>query len=105
MLGAHPSAHDDARGAYVDFVFSRSALLGPPPADAGSAARRLVGRKQNRLIAAADRNFARLAGLLSRRAAHAFWLPVPTWPGSVRSGKSGEVPVARRLVDLRSGSR
>ncbi len=44
ILGADSSPHDRARSAHVDFLLSRSALLGQAPAYARSAPRRLVGR-------------------------------------------------------------
>jgi len=58
----------------VDFLLSRPARSGPAQADDGSAARRLVGRKEDWLVAATDRDFQRLPRALPRGAAHAFGL-------------------------------
>ncbi len=103
MLGADSSSHDDAWIAHVDFLLSRPALLGQAPAHAGSAPRRLVGCQQDWVVAATHRDFQRMARVLPRSTAHAFGLSVSTGPGPVRSGESGEVPAARRFVDLWAG--
>ena len=79
MLGAYSSADDAAGVAHVDFLLSRPALLGQAQAYVGGAPRRLVGREQDWLVAAAHRDFQRLARVLPRSAAHAFGLSVSTW--------------------------
>src|SRR5580698_6332090 len=102
MLGADSSADDDPGFTHVDLLLTRPALLGPASAHARGSSRRMVGRKQNRLVPATGRDVQRLARVLPRSAAHAFWLSVSAWPGAVRSGKSGEVLAAGRFVDLRA---
>src|SRR5579864_7018928 len=103
MLGADSSSDDDARVAHVDFLFSRPALLGQAQAHAGSSPRRLVGCKQDWAIAAAHRDFQRMAGVLPRSTAYAFRLFVSLGLGPVRSRESGEMPSAWRFVDLWTG--
>src|SRR5271166_6812159 len=103
MLGADSSAHDYTGGAHVDFLLSRPALLGPAQAHAGSPQGRLVGRKQDRLVAAAHRDFPGMAGALPRSAAHSFGLSVSIGFGPVRSGKARKVLTARGFVDLWPG--
>src|SRR5450759_645684 len=100
MLGADSSSHDGARISHVDFLLSRPALLGPAQVDAGSAPRRLVGCQQNRALAAAHRDFQRMARLLPRSTAYAFRLSLSIGFGPLRSGDSGKMPAARRFVDL-----
>src|SRR5580692_3081112 len=100
MLGAYSSADDAAGFAHVDFLFSRPALLGQAQAYVRGAPRRLVGREQDWFVAAAHRDFQRMARVLSRGAAHALGLPVSLGLGAVRPGESGEVFTARGFVDL-----
>ena len=83
MLGAYSSTDDAAGIAYVGLLFSRPALLGQAQADAGGTPRRLVGREQDWFVAAAHRDFQRLARVLSRSAAYAFWLSVSIGLGSL----------------------
>src|SRR5689334_2805284 len=104
MLGADSSSHDHARVPHVDFLLSRPALLGQAQAYAGSPSRRLVGCKQNRVVAATRRDLQRMARVLSRRTAHALRLLVPIGLGALRSRESREVLAPGRLVDLWTGS-
>src|SRR5271170_1059852 len=100
MLGAYSSSHDAAGIAHVDLLLSRPALLGQAQAHAGGAARRLVGCEQDWLVAAAHRNFQRMARLLPRCTAHAFGLFVSPGLGAVRTRESGKVFTARGFMDL-----
>jgi predicted GH43/DUF377 family glycosyl hydrolase len=77
------SSHDDPRVAHVGFVFSGPALLGQAQAHAGSASRGLVGRQQNRAVAASYRDFTRMARVLPRSTAYAVRLSVSIGPGPV----------------------
>src|SRR4051794_13787730 len=107
MLGTDSSSHDDARVPYVDFLFSRPPLLGPAQANAGSTPWCLVGCQQDRVVTASDRDFPRLARVLSRGPPHTIRVSVPIGLGPFRSRESGEVLAARGFVDLwtRSGVR
>src|SRR5208283_6137160 len=100
MLGIDSSSYDEAWVAHVDFLLSGSTLLGQAQAHARSPARRLVGRQQNRAVAATHRDFQRMARVLPRGKAHAFRLSVSIGLGSFRSGESGKMPDPRRFVDL-----
>src|SRR5208282_4527467 len=99
MLGADSSADDDPRSAHVDFLLSRPALLGPTQTHAGSSPRRLVGRKQDRLVAATHRDSQGMARALPRSAAHALGLSLSIGPSPLRSRKSGKVPAPWGFVD------
>src|SRR5713226_7630349 len=54
--------------------------------DAGSATRRLVGCQQDRFVAAAHRDFQRMAGALPRSPTHAFRVSISIGLGPVRPG-------------------
>src|SRR5216684_2254067 len=103
MLGADSSSHDDARVAHVDLLLARPALLGQAQAYVRSTPRRLVGCQQNRVIAATDRDFQRMARLLPWSSPHALGLSVSVGFGPLRSRESGKMPATRRFVDLWPG--
>ena len=60
----------DAERAHLDLVLAGPPQLGRAQAGAPGPPGRLVGRQQDRPVAAADRDAARLAHALPRRAAH-----------------------------------
>src|SRR5271170_4059058 len=105
MLGADSPADDDSRVAHVDFLLSRPALLGPAQAHAGSTSRRMVGREQDWIVSATDRNSPGMARFLPRSAPHAFRLSVSPGLGSLRSGEAGKMLAPRVLLDFWSGGR
>ena len=76
---------------------------GTAQAHTGSPPRSVVGRKQDRFVAAAHRDFQGMACALSRSSAYALGLSVSLGPGPFELGESGKVPTARGFVDFWSG--
>src|ERR1700683_3755348 len=98
MLGSHSSSNDAAGIAHVGFVLSRFTLLGQAQAYVRGAPRSLVGREQDWLIAATNRDSERMARVLSRCTTHAFGLFVSAGRGPRRTFGSSPLISERGVV-------